>query len=58
MLKEEQPKGDFRMLEERRLFYVAMTRARRLLTLWTMVNNRKKPSPFLDEVLGDAKIRN
>ena len=33
LMKEEQPKGEFRIQEERRLFYVAMTRARRLLTL-------------------------
>ncbi|MFZ0213287.1 MAG: ATP-dependent DNA helicase [Candidatus Acidiferrales bacterium] len=57
LMKEEQPKGEFRIQEERRLFYVAMTRARRLLTLCTVVNNRKKPSPFLDDILEDPKLK-
>src|ERR1700723_690508 len=51
MMKEEQPKGDFQIQEERRLFYVALTRAERQLTLSTLVNKRKKPSPFLDDFL-------
>src|SRR5271156_3089404 len=41
MMKEEQPKGDFQIQEERRLFYVALTRAERQLTLSTLVNKRK-----------------
>jgi DNA helicase II / ATP-dependent DNA helicase PcrA len=57
LMKEEQPKGDFQMLEERRLFYVALTRARQQLTLSTLVNKRKKPSPFLDDFLANAKIK-
>jgi DNA helicase II / ATP-dependent DNA helicase PcrA len=57
MMKEEQPKGDFQLQEERRLFYVALTRAERQLTLSTLVNKRKKPSPFLDDFLTNAKIK-
>jgi DNA helicase II / ATP-dependent DNA helicase PcrA len=57
MMKEEQPKGDFQIQEERRLFYVALTRAERQLTLSTLVNKRKKPSPFLDDFLTNAKIK-
>src|SRR5277367_2120417 len=57
MMKEEQPKGDFQIQEERRLFYVALTRARQQLTLSTLVNKRKKPSPFLDDFLANAKIK-
>ncbi|MHB8755065.1 MAG: ATP-dependent helicase [Candidatus Acidiferrales bacterium] len=57
LMKEEQPKGEFRIQEERRLFYVAMTRARRLLTLSTIVNNRKKWSPFLEDILEDPKLK-
>ena len=56
-MKEEKPKGDFQIQEERRLFYVALTRARQQLTLSTIVNKRKKPSPFLDDFLMDAKIQ-
>jgi len=57
LLKEEQPEGDYQKLEERRLFYVALTRGRRMLTLSTIINKRKKRSEFFDEVLGDAKIQ-
>ena len=57
LMKEEQPKGEFRIQEERRLFYVALTRARRLLTLSTIVNNRKKWSPFLEDILEDPKLK-
>jgi DNA helicase II / ATP-dependent DNA helicase PcrA len=57
MMQEEQPKGDFQIQEERRLFYVALTRAERQLTLSTLVNKRKKPSPFLDDFLTNAKIK-
>ncbi|MGH9781869.1 MAG: 3'-5' exonuclease, partial [Candidatus Acidiferrales bacterium] len=57
LMKEEQPKGEFRIQEERRLFYVAMTRARKSLTLSTIVNNRKKWSPFLEDILEDPKLK-
>jgi DNA helicase-2/ATP-dependent DNA helicase PcrA len=57
MMKEEKPKFDFQIQEERRLFYVALTRARHQLTLSTLVNKRKKPSPFLDDFLANAKIK-
>jgi DNA helicase II / ATP-dependent DNA helicase PcrA len=57
LMKEEQPQGDFHIQEERRLFYVALTRARRMLTLSTVVNNKKRWSQFLDDILSDAKIQ-
>ncbi len=57
LMKEEQPKADFHIQEERRLFYVALTRAQKRLTLSTIVNKRKKPSPFLDDFLMNAKIQ-
>ncbi len=57
MMKEEKPKGDFQIQEERRLFYVALTRAKQQLTLSTLVNERKKPSLFLDDFLMNAKIK-
>jgi DNA helicase-2/ATP-dependent DNA helicase PcrA len=57
LLQEEKPQGDFKVQEERRLFYVAMTRARRRLTLTTVIHKRSKQSPFLDDILlpGGAK---
>ena len=50
LMKEELPKGDHHVLEERRLFYVALTRARKRLTLTTIVRERTKPSPFLEDI--------
>jgi DNA helicase II / ATP-dependent DNA helicase PcrA len=57
LMKEEQPKGDFQKQEERRLFYVALTRAQQRLTLSTIVTERKRPSPFLEDILGNARIQ-
>jgi DNA helicase-2/ATP-dependent DNA helicase PcrA len=57
LMKEEQPQGNFHIQEERRLFYVAVTRARHRLTLNTVENKRSKPSPFLDDILMDAQIK-
>jgi DNA helicase-2/ATP-dependent DNA helicase PcrA len=57
LMKEEQPQGSFQIQEERRLFYVAVTRARQRLTLNTVVNKRSKPSVFLDDILMEAQIK-
>jgi DNA helicase II / ATP-dependent DNA helicase PcrA len=57
LMKEEKPEGDFHIQEERRLFYVALTRARQRLTLSTVVNKRKRQSPFLEDFLQEPKIQ-
>ena len=44
------PRGDFHTEEERRLFYVALTRARSSLVLTTILNARQRPSPFVEEL--------
>src|SRR6202022_1757576 len=55
LMKEEQPQVSFHIQEDRRLFYVAVTRARHRLTLSTVEHKRSKPSPFLDDILMDAQ---
>ena len=56
LMKEELPKGDFHTQEERRLFYVAITRAQERLTLTTVLHKRSKPSVFLDDILSAPKL--
>ena len=51
MKEAKPPQGDFHTQEERRLCYVALTRARRRLTLSTY----RKPSIFLDDILTDPR---
>jgi len=62
LIKEILPSGDFHEQEERRLFYVGMTRARDRLFL-TAANyygegkREKKISPFVYETLGEEEIK-
>jgi DNA helicase-4 len=54
VLRLAMPQGDpFPLAEERRLFYVAMTRARRAVLLLTI---QKRESPFLLELIRDHGI--
>ena len=46
LMKEELPQGDFHIQEERRLFYVALTRAEDRLTI-TTVSEKKEQGPCL-----------
>jgi len=57
LMKDQKPEGDFRIQEERRLFYVAITRARKRLTLTTIVRPRLAPSVFLEDLLRDADLK-
>lgn len=59
LIKEILPQGDFHLQEERRLFYVAMTRACDKLFLtaadfYGEGKREKKISPFVSETIGDA----
>ena len=56
LMKEELPRGDFHIQEERRLFYVAITRARERLTLTTVVHKRSRPSVFLEDILSAPHV--
>lgn len=59
LTKEIYPEGDVHIQEERRLFYVAMTRAREKLFITYSAkyegNKVWKPSPFVKEVLAGKK---
>ena len=60
LLRQAPPAGDFHRAEERRLFYVGMTRAREALCLSWAVDHggaRKwKASPFVLEALDQARV--
>lgn len=59
LIKEELPKGDFHLQEERRLFYVGMTRAKEELCFTAARdyggNKPRKLSPFVLEALDLSK---
>ena len=61
LIKEVLPKGDYHEEEERRLFYVGMTRAKERLYLtaadyYGEGKRGKKLSPFIFEALGDKAL--
>lgn len=60
LIRERLPEGDFHLQEERRLFYVAVTRARdNLFITWAVDyggKRAKKISPFVLELLDDPSI--
>lgn len=63
LIKEVLPKGDFHLQEERRLFYVGMTRAKERLYLTSADfygdgKRIKKISPFVLEALGETTREN
>lgn len=61
LIKETLPEKDYHLEEERRLFYVATTRAKKYLTLTSAQNyggvRSKKPSHFIEEFL-NINIKN
>jgi len=57
LMKEELPQGDFHTQEERRLFYVALTRAEEKLTLTTLTEKRGKIPTFIEDILMEPKVK-
>jgi ATP-dependent DNA helicase UvrD/PcrA len=57
LMKEELPQGDFRIQEERRLFYVALTRAQERLTITTLTEKKNKVPVFIEDILLDPAVR-
>lgn len=62
LIKEILPEGDYHLEEERRLFYVGVTRAKDKVYMsaarhYAQTKRPKKISPFVAEALGDAMVR-
>ena len=57
LMKEDLPQGDFHIQEERRLFYVALTRGQERLTLTTVTEKKNKVPVFIEDILMDTAIR-
>src|SRR5713226_8600491 len=57
LMKEELPRGDFHIQEERRLFYVALTRAQERLTLTTLAEKTGKVSTFIEDIVMDPVVK-
>jgi len=62
LIKESLPQGDYHLEEERRLFYVALTRAKDLVFLSASFfygegKRERKISQFLVETLGEEKVK-
>jgi DNA helicase-2/ATP-dependent DNA helicase PcrA len=56
-MKEGEPAEQFHIQEERRLFYVALTRAENRLTLTTLTEKKGKIPVFIEDLLMDPAIK-
>ena len=57
LMKEELPQGDFHIQEERRLFYVALTRAEERLTLTTITEKKNRVPVFIEDIVMDPAVK-
>jgi DNA helicase-2/ATP-dependent DNA helicase PcrA len=57
LMKEELPDGDFHIQEERRLFYVALTRAEERLTITTIREKKDKVPVFIEDIVMEPAIK-
>jgi DNA helicase II / ATP-dependent DNA helicase PcrA len=57
LMKEDLPAGDFHIQEERRLFYVAVTRAERKLTITTLTDKKGKVPTFIEDILMEPALK-
>jgi DNA helicase-2/ATP-dependent DNA helicase PcrA len=57
LMKEGEPAEQFHIQEERRLFYVALTRARQRLTITTVTDKKGKVPTFIEDIVMDPAIK-
>lgn len=57
LMKEGEPAEQFHIQEERRLFYVAVTRAEQRLTLTTITEKKGKIPVFIEDILMDPALK-
>src|SRR6266567_8676560 len=57
LMKEGAPAEQFHIQEERRLFYVALTRAQERLTLTFLTEKKGKVPVFIEDILMDPAVR-
>ena len=57
LMKEGEPAEQFHIQEERRLFYVALTRAQERLTLTTLTEPKGRVPVFIEDILMDPAAR-
>lgn len=57
LMKEGEPAEQFHIQEERRLFYVALTRAEQRLTLTTLTEKKGKVPVFIEDILMDPTVK-
>ncbi|HVS89855.1 MAG TPA: ATP-dependent DNA helicase [Candidatus Acidoferrum sp.] len=57
LMREELPQGDFHIQEERRLFYVALTRAKHRLTITTLTEKKGKVPTFIEDIVMEPAVK-
>ena len=57
LMKEGEPAEQFHIQEERRLFYVALTRAQERLTLTSLTEPKGKVPVFIEDILMEPAVR-
>jgi len=57
LMREGAPEEQFHNQEERRLFYVALTRAEERLTITTLTEKKSRVPPFIEDILMDPRIQ-
>ena len=57
LMKEGAPEEQFHNQEERRLFYVALTRAEERLTITTLTEKKGRVPPFIEDILMEPSVQ-